>query len=203
MTCNLNRTAWIAASTLLVSGCQPRQQAPIETGRGTANVNVNPTTQMLRQEPCAVKSPDGRRVAYFEADQGPRPHLVVKNADGSHPVRYEAGPLPSDIGPFKGESQFQELAWSPNGKTLAFIDHRNYFRASAEWSDHLCLLYLPDGRFRGVDIRAWILGNLKWSRDSRHILLKAAQNDFSPKGEKTERSERWRVEATTGKAKKL
>lgn len=56
-------------------------------------------------------SPDGRRIAYFSGDVSYALDLYVMNIDGSNPRRLAA--LGLDV------SRISELAWSPDGRTLA------------------------------------------------------------------------------------
>jgi Tol biopolymer transport system component len=140
-------------------------------GKGLTQLTHCPQASCLGMG-VAAWSPDGKTIAYSEADGPPRSNgdasvaaLWLMQADGSHPVQLTHPPLPTsfaDDGP----------SWSPDGQRLLF--ERNHL--TGQTSDDQALFVINRDGTGLKQLTAWgqlQAGNAHWSPDGQRILFQS------------------------------
>ncbi|MBS1842154.1 MAG: PD40 domain-containing protein [Acidobacteria bacterium] len=131
-------------------------------------------------------SPDGQRFAFIRGVPGKgENHLIVANADGSGLQIIARRP---------GQVYHQSLitpAWSPDGKTIAFVNYQAPARRSL-------LTIAPDGsNLREIYSTHNYLGRPQWLRDGTGVVIPIREENIG------ERSQLWAIGYPAGQATKL
>ncbi len=125
-------------------------------------------------------SPDGERVAFVPgSDMSQRWQKLDAVA--------LAGGVPRRLAELSGEADFEDLAWSPDGRNLALVvtDAQGY---------HLALLPAEGGELSFLPTRFAGIRDVQWSPDGRALVLAASDGAFF---------QLWRVEVESGTRRRL
>ena len=121
---------------------------------------VVPLTNTSLVEYLPAWSPDGHKIAFFsQKSPGTKPEILfVVNADGTDRQ------LVTDFGAGTWDTGGDRIAWSPDGKRIAFIGGSSNTLYTVE----------PDGRnLTQVSNSDWEVGNPSWSPDGKWIAVNA------------------------------
>ena len=153
-------------SQLLPDGSALATESVVNTGLWRVDLEArNPTAEMVEARlPGAVVSPDGLRAAYVAAPAGVS-QIWVEDADGTN-RRLLVRSVPDYVNP-PDHACPGNLAWSPDGKWLAFSTFA--LHGNADVREDLYVVPASGGPLRRLGGNALSVGQPSWSPDGKSI----------------------------------
>ncbi|HKT43516.1 MAG TPA: LpqB family beta-propeller domain-containing protein [Gaiellaceae bacterium] len=155
-------------SSLIVFSADREPSISGDVYRADWNGRVVNLTHSAWNDSQPLVSPNGKLVAFL-SDRGGAQGLWVIGVDGTGLRRVPALGFPSD--------QYVQMAWSPDGKTIAL--------ASGNVNRYALSLATPGGRPR-VLVRSGSFGQVSWSPDGRLVTVhtEGTIDAYTPSGKK-------------------
>ncbi len=159
-------TALLLASLLQASPAAKAGTKPVTTPPSTSPVGAPAATQapQVHAYGALALSPDGARVATVEEVGAERSALVIRSArDGARTVLAKPA--------FCRACRLSDLAWSPDGASLAFVAHDDKTATA-----HLGVQPAAGGAPREAASLKGLMSTPRWSADGRSLAVLATAN---------------------------